>query len=489
MKKSLCYFLLLSCGLWACKNFEEVSYIQFKANFNAPFVARAGEEIKFEPGITTTGAQRFEWDFGDRENTSTQARPTFVYDSIGSYQVKLNVEIEKTTGIVKDSLKRLIHIIPPTIPFTGDKFVKSWTTGDLLEDEVAFGMTEAADGSYIVIARRGLNGLSVLKTNAAFDGIEPNWGGIFDDLGSGLIFPQAIIRTTANKYVIVGYIQKTVSDNDAFILQLDDLGNEEWRETEINANFDEQYNSVVEMPDGNYFVTGVTTSAGKAVIPTHIYSPLGDILNFNSIDKSICSSCRINKMQATADGGYLLIGTKLNRPLALKLNADLSFFGDFELGNTGKALNTIQLSDGKYIMTGELRNAANLDSTNAFIAKFDDLSFTDGNIYWGFALVLYQESYSQVIENRATKQVTIVGNHRNPLSKDDFLLAQYDSEQGELQKIRLAGDIQPERITQVIQKTDGDIIIVGTMRSSSVDEFSRTDLIFIQVKPSVFFAD
>lgn len=103
-----------------------------------------------------------------------------------------------------------------------------------------------------------------IKINSLTGEIEwqKTFGGANDDIA------RAIIETSDKGYAIIGYTNsidgditdKTVAENDFWVLKLDPNGNIEWQKT-YGGSGDDQGRSIIQTSDGGYAITGPSKSA------------------------------------------------------------------------------------------------------------------------------------------------------------------------------------------------------------------------------------
>ena len=103
-----------------------------------------------------------------------------------------------------------------------------------------------------------------IKINALTGELEwqKTFGGANDDIA------RAIIETSDKGYAIIGYTNsidgditdKTVAENDFWVLKLDPNGNIEWQKT-YGGSGDDQGRAIIQTSDGGYAITGPSKSA------------------------------------------------------------------------------------------------------------------------------------------------------------------------------------------------------------------------------------
>jgi len=125
-------------------------------------------------------------------------------------------------------------------------------------NDVGTDLVVASDQNGVVVLGKGENlingGDDVIFFKLDNDGTKL-WTNYFstslDDEGRG------IAVTNDGGYIITGYTEDGSGSKDAFLLKIDSDGNEEWIET-YGGNFDDVGNSVQQLPNGNFVMTGRT---------------------------------------------------------------------------------------------------------------------------------------------------------------------------------------------------------------------------------------
>ncbi|GAB4405967.1 MAG: hypothetical protein OHK0053_32050 [Microscillaceae bacterium] len=449
------FCVLLALG--ACENIEEIAFIEFRAEFSAPLVVRQGELVQFRPGLGTTGSQSYRWYFGDAENSTAQGvAPNFAYDSIGMFVVKLVVEINKTNGLQKDSLQRPIFVLPnlETTASPNQVFGLPET------DERGYAFTTLQATGFALAGQSAIRGLWLAKTNADLS-LAEGWPRIYQNFGTSTIQARAIHETLDGGLLVAGFFQYTANDNEAFLLKTDAQGNEQWRRI-INSDKEERYVAIIENPvTGELVIVGTVFTSGRPAITLDRYTAAGQLIQPIALPREVCNSCLAETARRTNDGGLVIGGMQVDRPLILKLGPTLNFEGRSILNTfAGRGLGVAQLRDGRYALIGEARPGAS-DSTNAFVAKFDII----GNVAaWQQRIVLYQEALFDIWQEEADPEqdLRLVGTHRSPLSGEDVLLVRVGNRVGDVKEVRLLGGIENSNARQAIPSPEGNFTLIGT---------------------------
>jgi len=177
---------------------------------------------------------------------------------------------------------------------------------------------------------------------------------------------NALIQASDGGYVLAGGTYSFGGgSNNVYLIKTDDLGNHIWSRAFGEAGFDEAY-SICNASDSGYMVLGTTTSfgAGNEDIYVLKIAPNGDILWSMTYGGLLWD--RGQSIQATSDGGYVIVGLTENFDLQAKMHFDLKCYilkinseGGFEWSRSFGILQSenipnkvIQTNDGGYCIIG-----------------------------------------------------------------------------------------------------------------------------------------
>jgi len=175
-----------------------------------------------------------------------------------------------------------------------------------------------------------------------------------------------VIKTSGGDYVVVGTSNSwewPTPDNegDILIVKLDGSGNILWNKKIHLRNFD-RGTSIVEDSDGNYVLTGFTSSdnSNKSDVFFGKVDPQGNVLTKNAIKitKNYDGGYSISK---TADGGFIIggeAGHSHNEDfmiLKVDQNGNKKCYKKFSDHEDNSAFDAIEASDGNFYLVGSKR--------------------------------------------------------------------------------------------------------------------------------------
>ncbi len=480
----------------ACKELDKIDYIQFKANFTMPNLAREQETVFLQPSdgaeistnntqrAGTANAQEFSWNFGDNE-TSQEKLPSHIYQKFGTYSVKLKTKMQKQQGVIADSITKNITILPKlNTPNSNSTF----SYGGANRDEVIYDVLPIIDNSgYWLVGRRNINDIWINKVGNDFKS-KPGFPKTIEPFTNALISPKSIETTTDGGIIMVGEIQNTPQDRDAFILKLEADGAEDWSEVVASLK-DEYYVGVFQNKQGNYTAIGTSYSGSNNDI--NIISDIYNATTGNKINSilSIVSACKCKagSIYKLPDAGgiedaFVVAGTTRNNVPAIIYATNNGTVSTFSLlanndndNFKGEGLTVLGLSDGKFALAGYLNNTTNSTQKDAFIAKFDRIGQTAA---WRVRFKMYSDEFQTIMED-ANKDIIAIGNHNNPLSDNDIFLAKFDSNTGKNLQYKTFGTINDERAYQAIYTTQNKILLVGLQKSTETIPFRNNGFLML----------
>jgi hypothetical protein len=189
-------------------------------------------------------------------------------------------------------------------PMSATSFAKSY--GGAYEDD-ANSVQQTSDGGYIVAGYTesfGAGGdIFLIKTDASGNVI---WAKTYG--GTGNEWPSSAQQTSDGGYIVAGYTESFGAGSaDAFLIKTDANGNIIWAKTYGGTDDDWAY-SIQQTSDGGYIVAGWTRSFGAGLYDFFLIKTDADGNLEWSKTYGGASDDRANSVQQTTDGGYIVAG-------------------------------------------------------------------------------------------------------------------------------------------------------------------------------------
>lgn len=339
------------------------------------------------------------------------------------------------------------------------------TLGSLNTDS-AYDIEQTSDGGYVFIGTVGnSNGdvvgsfgsqIWVVKLNSTGTITwQKTLGGTYDENG------YCIKQTTDGGYIIAGSNNSSdgeVTGNhgfiDAWIVKLSSTGVLQWQKSYGGTEFDEAF-SIKQTSDGGYIVAAYTGSNNGNVTNFRGFYDAW-ILKLNSSGNLVwqktiggSSQDRIDKIEITSDGGYILAGGTGSN------NGDV--FGN----HGGYDAWVVKMNS-----SGTIQWQKTIGGTTIDVAK-SIIQTTDG----GYA----------VVGNTASNDGDVIGGHPN---NDGWLFKLNSS--GALQWQKYFGETGIDTMNSIKQTIDGGFILAGTSNSVTIEgntNHGSDDLIVTKLSP------
>ncbi|MCC6726468.1 MAG: gliding motility-associated C-terminal domain-containing protein [Saprospiraceae bacterium] len=311
--------------------------------------------------------------------------------------------------------------------------------------------------------------------------------------------------TADSGLIVVGYSRSADEDlsnnkglSDYWVLKLDMLGNIEWQQNYGGADNDIA-TGVLQTADGGYIVAGGSVSFDGQVSGNHgvedawvlRLDAVGNILWKKAYGGSLNE--RVESIQPTSDGGYILAGYSQSNNgdltdnhgefdyWVLKIDADGNLIWQRNLGGSLSeyAFDAVQTTDGGYLVAGSsFSSDFDLTGNNGFydywIAKLD----ASGNLDW-------QKNFGGNGEERAydveinANGAFIAGSSNSATIDVNGNNGGYDvwvmkiASDGSIIWSENYGGMTEDRAFSIIGKADGGLLLSGLSTSSNADVSSN----------------
>lgn len=248
-------------------------------------------------------------------------------------------------------------------------------------NDVGYSVIQARDGGFVIAGTSGnySSDAYLVKTDSTGDTL---WTRTYG--GDGYDQGQCVAPTADGGYIITGSIYYPYhgtpdSSSDIYLIKTDASGNVVWEKAYGEDGSDYGY-SVIQTADGGYLV------AGTKYLTTSPYGYRVYLLKTNANGDSVWANTYAAESEGQArcvipalDGGYLVagyLGSEGTDAYLLKVDNSGDMIWDTTyVGNSSSAFYSVSLSnDGGYILTGY----AYVSSRDVYLVKID----LSGNIIW-----------------------------------------------------------------------------------------------------------
>lgn len=251
--------------------------------------------------------------------------------------------------------------------------VKADASGQLVWDttfggtfnEEAFGILKTGDGGFLVVGTSASIGAGAFKAGYV---VKTDADGNFQwDTGGQLVFVAVdiigydIIETPDGGYLVVGETVPLLTGwSQAYLAKLDSGGKLLWQNTH-GGSVNDLAKSVTIAADGDYVVVGSTTSFGA--VGWDIYAmrvdPTGDTVRWQK-NYGGAKDDRGERIIATSDGGFVIIGTKQfggltgSQMYLMKIDGSGAMLWEKSYGGAEfeKGRQALIAADGGYVLVG-----------------------------------------------------------------------------------------------------------------------------------------
>jgi len=245
-----------------------------------------------------------------------------------------------------------------------------------INDDTAWSVVQTSDGGYAIAGYTqsfgaGSNDFWLVKIDA--DGNE-EWNKTYG--GTDIDCAFCVVQTVDEGYALAGQTNSFGAGNyDFWLVKTDSAGNTEWNKTYGGTNMERGPNSLIQINDGGYVLTGETWSFGAGTSDLWLVkTDANGIMQWNKTYGRSKSEEGWAVVQ-TADGGFAVagmtdsFGAGVGDFWLVKTDADGNMQWNRTYGGSGQdeARSLVQVSDGGYVLAG-MRVRVRLD---AWLVKTD----------------------------------------------------------------------------------------------------------------------
>jgi gliding motility-associated-like protein len=343
-------------------------------------------------------------------------------------------------------------------------------------NERAHSVQQTIDGGYVIVGETtsfGAGGKDwfVMKMNA--NGVEQwtkTYGGLLNEDGLSVTIKQ----TNDGGYIICGYTESFGAGNlhDSYVLRIDNLGNILWEKRITGSNID-RFADVKELSNGDFIFTGsdASFSAGNADAHVVKISSSGNLVWIQNLGTTLRDHA--TSILELPSGNYIVTGntniTSVRNGFLIKTDPNGSVLLGKEYGEIGaqeSIYETILLGDGNLLNVGyaESYGAGNAD---VWLMKLD----TNGIILWSKVYGGVNDERGVNVKEKANGDL-IISSHTNSYGNGNELLLFSTDSFGNVLWSKVYGGINNEEIDFWGKSIDltalDEIIIAGGTTSFGV---------------------
>ena len=376
-------------------------------------------------------------------------------------------------------------LVPESSGGTGEN-LQSWarTFGAALNDG-AYSIQQTSDGGYIVAGFASFlvgptgNDFWILKLSPSG---EIEWQRAY--AGSKSDIAYSISQTADGGYIVAGSMDfSDIRSSDFWILKLDSTGNAEWQKTYGGSDSDTA-RSIQQTADGGYIVTGSKRYSGPGSGDFWVLklSPSGDIEWQKAYAGS--NSDRATSIQQTIDGGYITAGPTNSFGagnydswiLKLSSGGDVEWQRTYGGSDSDAAYSIQQTSDGGYITAG-YTNSFGAGSNDFWVLKLS----SSGDIEWQKAYGGRDSEVALSIRQTVDGGYIIAGSTNSfGAGSNDFWILKLSSS-GDIEWQKAYGGIRFDTAQSIQQTSDGGYIVAGITESFGFGWYMRGDFLVLKL--------
>jgi len=366
------------------------------------------------------------------------------------------------------------------------------------DDDYATSIIQTSDGGYITVGTATSNDFDLIENQggATLFVVKLSNGGAIEWKkcieGTGSVLLPKIIQNNRGGYTVSALKVSSIIDLNAYVLELDSIGNIIWEKSYGGSDFD-KLNSMIQTPDGGYLFVG-NTSSNDGDLQNLNFFPynIGWIVKIDSIGNIVWQKLiggtgydELFNVSLTSDNGYIIAGSSTSNDGDVQGNMwfetawviKLNSFGIIQwhkcIGrdNFNIAKDVKQCSDGGYIVACD-KNPLYADDRDGFIVKLSSM----GTIEWQKDIGGDRDDYLTSIFESPDGGFIVGGTVKS--YSGDIPLPSYGFEDCWIVKLSSSGNIEWQKrfggnnsdiLYSLIQTNDNGYLFAGSTKSRSND--------------------
>ncbi|MCW4047908.1 MAG: FecR family protein [Candidatus Bathyarchaeota archaeon] len=211
---------------------------------------------------------------------------------------------------------------------TYDGGTRQEPSGNLVNtDDEAYSLIQTKDGGYALAGQSRVYGTSdfwLVKTDSSgnLEWSSKYWEPYLAGGSHFLEVTHRLVQTSDGGYALAGSEEKSVEDNDFYLIKVDSLGSVQWRKT-YGAKYTDVPSSIIQLSDGGFALGGTMTEVGiggpiskdLAIVRTDSSGNLIWTKTYNAKYNDTLDTKSEEfgySMCLTSDGAYVIAGTTQN---------------------------------------------------------------------------------------------------------------------------------------------------------------------------------
>lgn len=346
--------------------------------------------------------------------------------------------------------------------------------------DIFFGVEETSDNGIIALGttngRGYYNGgdFFLVKTN---QNGQIEWQKTYG--GSKTDFGFSVIQTKDYGYILTGITASYGSGQwDIWIVKTDSQGEEEWNTTWGGNSLEQCGHTIIETKDNCYIVSGLTYSFSSGISYDAFLLKIDE--NGNEVWNKTYNSLgeeHFWDVELTSDGGYILAGltrnTTSHNAWIVKTDDQGNIMWDKKFGPANQALDIIEADDGGYVFICEAEETCFSGYLNSWLIKIDH----NGNKEWDQLFITPKGDDNFAVHHHLLKHnnggyiLTGTTNGMKPIySVGDLWLTRVDC-LGNVIWEKILGGLNYDSTYRVDITADGGYIVAGATESYGAGDF------------------